>query len=313
MPIAGSSWSVDRLLTSGEAAGRRYAGSPGALLGRLGVRLGSRLVASRAAKQFAQVRRFCLFVGPSRSGTTLVGSLLDAHPNACIATELDALGYLRRGYSRGQLFVLLRANAATNARRGNEWTGYRYRVPGQWQGRSQRLQVVGDKKAAYTLSTLLGDGQPSPEEARPGISFELIDRVRKVAAVPIRFLHIVRNPFDVIASKHQRDPRVGLQARANHHFSRAAALSALRDGLSPHEFLDVHLEALITDPRRELARLCDFLDLEPSEGYLDACASVVAPSPNRQRDSIDWPREMVARMEAQMREQPHLADYSFAN
>ena len=38
------------------------------------------------------VKHIILFVGHDRSGTTLVGSLLDAHPNIVVANEYDAIG-----------------------------------------------------------------------------------------------------------------------------------------------------------------------------------------------------------------------------
>jgi hypothetical protein len=41
--------------------------------------------AEEHADPFADVHAFCLFVGYSRSGHSLVGALLDAHPGITIA------------------------------------------------------------------------------------------------------------------------------------------------------------------------------------------------------------------------------------
>jgi hypothetical protein len=46
-------------------------------------------------KLFDQVQSYCMFVGHPRSGHTLIGALLDAHPHIVIAHELNALRYVR--------------------------------------------------------------------------------------------------------------------------------------------------------------------------------------------------------------------------
>src|SRR5690349_19736467 len=57
-------------------------------------------------ERFAEVERFCLFVGCNRSGTSLVASLLNAHRNAVIAHEFHVLPAMRAGHMRDDLFRL---------------------------------------------------------------------------------------------------------------------------------------------------------------------------------------------------------------
>src|SRR5262245_36859172 len=66
-------------------------------------------------RTFAAVETFCLFVGYPRSGHSIIGSLLDAHPNAIIADELDALKYVQAGFNQNQLFYLLLRNSRQSA------------------------------------------------------------------------------------------------------------------------------------------------------------------------------------------------------
>ena len=303
---------VDRFLRRAGRAARRHGGAPGAALGRRAMRLHSKWMGWRHRRDFNDVRRFCLFVGRARSGTTLIGSLLDAHPNACIATELGALNYVQSGWSRPQLFALLRRNAAVAAQRGNEWTGYSYQVPGQWQGRYARLRVIGDKQAAGTLRALVVGDRHAPLDSRPPASSpDLLDRLRALVGVPLRFVHVIRNPFDQMASAFHRLPDVTLEELARRNFLWVEMLKELRERLSPDELLDVYHEDVIADPRRELTRLCRFLDLEASDSYLDACAAVVSPAPHRQRESVEWPPGVVDSFEQRLREYPYLAHYSF--
>jgi len=50
---------------------------------------------SKSSKRvFSDVKRFLLFIGYSRSGSTITGSIIDAHPNACISYEINF--YIRK-------------------------------------------------------------------------------------------------------------------------------------------------------------------------------------------------------------------------
>lgn len=280
--------------------------------GRIGERLRLSLSGWRHRRDFQKLQRFCLFVGRGRSGTTLIGSLLDAHPNACIATELDVLRYVERRYSQRQIFALLRANAEEEAARGNEWTGYQYAVPGQFQGSSERLTVIGDKKAARTLRGLVVGNRERSLDSRPEIPLpDALDRLRGVVGLPLRFVHIVRNPFDQMASTIRHRPGGSLQERARNHLLWAQMFTELRACLPEDEMIDVYHEDVIADPMGQLRRLCGFLGLEASDEYLEACASVVAPAPQRQRDSVEWPADFVAQFERGLAQYDYLARYSF--
>jgi hypothetical protein len=105
-------------------------------------------------KPFRAVRSYCIFIGYPRSGHSLVGSLLDAHPNIVIAHELDALKYMNAGFSRGQILNLIVDRSRIFTKQGRVWTGYSYRVPGQWQGNHRDLRVIGDKNG-WEIDTFL--------------------------------------------------------------------------------------------------------------------------------------------------------------
>ena len=76
-----------------------------------------RVRARRHRDDFAAVRTFLLFVGHPRSGHSLVGSLLDAHPDVVVSHELDALEVRRRRLPPRPA-VHARARALEGQRRG---------------------------------------------------------------------------------------------------------------------------------------------------------------------------------------------------
>ena len=151
----------------------------------------SSALSARRNPSFSDLESFCFFIGYSRSGHTLIGTALNAHPEVVISHELDAVRYVRHGFRRAQLFSLILQRDQHFGTMGRTWSGYTYDIPDQFQGRYVRLRVLGDKRARS--SALQIAGQP-----------HLLDRLRREVGVPIKVLHVTRNPFDNIATEARR-------------------------------------------------------------------------------------------------------------
>ncbi len=264
---------------------------------RAGAFLSTYLRARAAGPTFDDVRTVCLFLGYPRSGHSLVGSLIDAHPNAIIAHELNALDYVARGFSRTQLYLLLLDNSRRFARRGRRWSGYDYAVPGQWQGRYARLEVIGDKKGGGTTKSL----RRSPE---------LLDRLRSVVVVPVRFIHVIRNPYDNISTMARRSRR-SLEKTIEAYFGLCRTVADVKTRLDPGSVFDLRYEALITDPAARLRDLCGFLGLEVTAAYLDACAAIVFGAPRQTRFDLPWPAAALRTVADRIAQFPMLTGYAY--
>ena len=94
------------------------------------------------------VESFVLFVGYPRSGHSLVGAILDSHPEIIIPHEFDLLTKFNRFFndpneeSRGRrlrifskLHTVSRRQAMFGNRSPNYTLGYSYHIPGSWQGK----------------------------------------------------------------------------------------------------------------------------------------------------------------------------------
>ncbi len=253
-------------------------------------------MAPRYRDVFGQVKSFVLFIGYPRSGHSLVGSLLDAHPDAIMAHEANALKALRYGFSRNQIFCYLLKDSMRFTEKGRVSTGYSYLVPGQWQGRFRELRVIGDKFGDFTVTALV---------RRPW----LLDALREKVKVPVKFLHIVRNPYDNITTIFRRGghhPRTFAES-IEYYFTLAEGAARIKERIPAQDLLEIRLEDVIASPAEHLKRCCAFLDLVPDEEYLKACASIVFKSPKKTRCEIEWPAESVARVKERADRLPFLA------
>jgi hypothetical protein len=251
---------------------------------------------------FDGVGAYCMFIGYPRSGHSLIGSLLDAHSEAIIAHELDALKFVEAGVDRDRLYYLLLDNSQRFARRGREWTGYAYKVSCQWQGRFDKLQIIGDKKGGR--STLRLADNPN-----------LLHLLQKTVATDVKLIHVVRNPYDNVATmyKHSLGHKYATALRTviEDYFSRCETNADLKKQLENETVLDVRHESFVDNPKSSLRELCRFLGIGYDKAYLEGCASIVFKSPHKSRYDIEWDAASLAAVRNGIRKFDFLKGYSY--
>lgn len=250
----------------------------------------------RHARDIEAIQRFCLFVGYPRSGHSIVGALINAHRRAVIAHELNAPEMVLAGCSREDLFTAVLGRAIWFNVRGNRGV-YPFQVPGQWQGRFQELRVAGDKRGGAVVRTIMDHP-------------DFLDRLRALIGMPLKLIHVVRNPYDNIAAISIRQD-MDLPEAADFYFRHAAVTAELDRTLPPAEWLTLRHEALLADPRAALLSLCEFLDLDAPADYLDDCCSIVFAGPTRTREKVSWTPALLDAVARRSSRVPFLADYSF--
>lgn len=296
-----------------ESAGfRRWARSPA---GRLvlgsslvaGVKEAVRRRAIAAARrqfpdQFADLRTCFLFVGHTKSGGTLLGSLLDAHPLVMCSDELGLARILIARRDADAAFRLVARNSAREARRGRVTSRrldpYAFQVPGQSQGAADSPVAVGDSRAGPTTRLLA---------ARPGS----LDELRAVLeTVSLRLIQVVRNPFDPIAVMVVRGGRDIHDAIADYR-GQCDRVSDLMAHMPEGSAITVRYEDLVEDLPSVLAGVCQFLGVEADASYVAACRTVVETVPRRDRDRIAWDPSSVAAVESVIECYDFLRGYRF--
>lgn len=252
-------------------------------------------------EDFETVENYCMFIGHGRTGHSLVGSLLNGHPEVVISHELDALRLLDRArvpVTQNQLFAAILQRDAEFTELGREWTKYSYDITDTDQGEFDRLRVIGDKKGGASTRRL-------------GYSPELLGTLRETISVPLRVIHVVRNSFDTIASR-RKMKQIWADYGIEKYFANADNVELVTEMLEDDELLRVHHEDLIADTPGVMERLCSFLGVEPAEEYLTACDEFVFDSPKQTRHEVEWTDGEIERIERKNAEYDWLARYSFA-
>jgi len=195
-----------------------------------------------------------------------------------------------------ELIRAIKYNSYYFQRFGRANTGYDYVVPGQYQGLCRGLTYAGDKNGNGT-SVLLA--------RHP----DLIDGLLSESPYPLRFVHVVRNPLDMAATKALRSGTSTTDATRRVLANIAAVADLKRRLPAGADLVDVSLEELIERPEETLRKLLAALELTSPPGYAEACARVVASGVHRSREQVGWDPGAVERLRAAIREQPFLARY----
>ena len=252
------------------------------------------------------VQLFLMFIGWPRSCHSIIGSMLDAHPNMIVAHEYFLFDKMvqneQLSLNRTRLFSRMYRNSYNSIQQkgwrnlNNNKKGYSLNINGSWQGKFSHLKVIGDKSGGRTVMEYIENSAKFRRLYR-----QLVDSV----GVPIRMLHIVRNPLDMIATAalYSGSTESGKKARATptkRYRNNLVLKQSVSDvvsiargimrmvpdvGLSP---LEVHCEDLIADPAKTISHICQFLDVECSADYLQMCVDNTFKNVSESRHLVNW-------------------------
>lgn len=237
---------------------------------------------------------FALVVGNARSGSTLVGAMIDAHPEMACANESAASALLWRDRDRDAIIAELNSNIARNRAEGRPSEGYRYGVEGG-AGDAAAVRVLGDK--IYNPTLLMLHGNP-----------RLLPSLAERMGCPVRIVHVLRNPLDAIATMHRRSGEP-VADRLRWYFMHLDAAAALEARVGGEGWLDLRLEDLIAEPDVWLTRLAALFGRDGPETYLAACRDRLFDAPRRTRDKAEWSAADLETLRRRARDYPLLAPY----
>lgn len=276
------------------------------------------------------IERFVLFMGHHRSGSSILGAMLNSHPEIVISHEVPLLQELTNSdvLEKGRIVRRI----MERDRQVREWTsppygmmgGYTYAVNTQWQGKYSRLRIIGDKNSVAVTNWMYS----SPA---------LLDSLRHVMGVPISVFFTYRNPYDIVAAEWLRvlrnergnaaiprsfldfNPPDTEKPQIEQDFissgSRQIAMSRkilkVLTLFSEAEIFPIKHEDFIAFPKENLRRACEFLGVECTEEYLEACAAISYSSPHQTRFKVRWTPEQKAQVDEAVRTYPWFEGYTY--
>lgn len=251
-------------------------------------------------RSFSKLKCFVLIVGNARSGSTLLGSILDAHPNAIVANETSASANFWRGLNRHDILDEIYFNSIKNRISGRMSEGYEYSIQQKVFDESD-IFVMGDK--VWNPATLLLHGK-----------YALLGSLEELVEAPIKIIHPIRNPFDVISTMHMRS-KAPIPDRILWYFMHCDAVWAIRDHCQKATFMDVYHEKLILSPDQIISDICDFVGVQSKVDHIESCKSLLFNEPKQTRFNNTWDKkdkeDIVNRMSQYVfLEQYALEDYS---
>jgi hypothetical protein len=241
------------------------------------------------------MRYFVLVIGNARSGSTLLGSILDAHPCAIVANETVGSANFWRDMDRPRILGEIAESSRRRRLSGRVSEGYRYLIPAAAK-EMPRILVMGDK--VWNPATLMLHGD-----------YSLLNRLERILGVPIKIIHCIRNPFDVIATMHARS-KAPVIDRAHWYFLHCSAALAVRQKWEPDRYLDFHHESTFDNPDQAIAGLCRFLELPVDKSHIQASKALLFPQLRTTRRNLAWEPAMVRMITSRMGEFDFLGRYA---
>lgn len=256
-------------------------------------------------KAFEELPVYAMFIGYPRSGHSLVGAILDAHPNVVMAHELNVLRYLEKGENRDLIFGRLIAKSRLFHQVDAKWEGYSYAIPDQYQGKFQELKVIGDKKGGSTTRLLNNN-------------IHLLNRLNEFGK-KLKLIHVIRNPFDNIATRALKIYGTSnnitpekLNTVVEQHLDDIKTIKKLKLN-QDLDIFDLKSEQLIQQPEFVISKLCDFLHIDPDPQFLESCQMIIFDKPNITRYKIEWTDLLKIKISSAIKETSFLNDYSYSS
>jgi hypothetical protein len=273
------------------------------------------------------VQKFVLFVGYARSGHSIIGSILDAHPNIVISHEYSILQQwiTTSKQNKNRLFVFngIYNNSCYNSKWGKRRPmalskGYTLHIGGTWQGRyrDNHILIIGDKSGGMTASVYRTYHYNFPK-----IYHEFRDSLK----VPILTIHAIRNPYDNIATmllynnkikktdvSHDQPYTnlVGLRKHIDSYFRKVQRVVKMINRLNL-TVIEIHNDDLINDPTFVIKNLCKKLEITCSDGYINTCSNAVFNGISRTRYLVKWTPETVDSVREKSKKYFFLKNYTY--
>lgn len=156
-------------------------------------------------------------------------------------------------------------------------------------------------------------------------NFDILEDIRRTLTVKLKFIHVIRNPFDNIATKLLRNLDVREMAEiSTFKASNATLLDEIIDNFfakvqsakrlkryGKFEVLDVYSHEVISKPRKILQTLCNFLEVTCYADFVESASKLLYAKPSLTRHAVAWTSKQKAKIMKEMSKYSFLERFSF--
>ena len=176
-----------------------------------------------------------------------------------------------------------------------------------WQGRYLEIIAIGDKLGGRT-SLLIKDNP------------ELLNKLLTTIGKSLKFIHVIRNPFDTITTMAKRFlekeapcksiESLDLLPFIKAYLDRADVVMKLKN-TGNYEIFDMYHEDFIKNPQESLTELLHFVGVDPFDDYCKNCSEIVYQNPHESRFEAKWNKEIITFVESKIQDYEFLRRYTF--
>ena len=159
---------------------------------------------------------------------------------------------------------------------------------------------------------------------------EKFEKFKSLVKVPVYFLHVIRNPYDTIATycNYLLKNKFSLKIIKYHGYKNEqeknsiilkAVIRYIDDlchqvqSVSKEEkVLKIYHENYVLQTHSVLSEICSFLEVGTTEDYLSDCSAIVNDKPKKTRFDIDlWGKNSITLVEEMINKYDFLQEYQF--
>ena len=123
----------------------------------------------------------------------------------------------------------------------------------------------------------------------------LLEKVQKVSKAKLKIIHVICNPYDNISTlvlhqvkRKNQDLTVKLFKEKSELYLRKVKTNDRLKIHLPEAVVDVRLEDVIANPKKELRRICNYLEISYTEEYIENSASIIWKKTNKSRHNLPF-------------------------
>lgn len=230
------------------------------------------------ASSLRNLRGIVSFLSFSGCGHSLLSSMIDAHRNAIVSREQLLLNKLYLGrIDKDKMLkaAIVSSGKYTQLGRFHKGSNTSHLVPNQSNGVSSDIHILGDKHGFGVVAYINGCS-------------DYLSRLNSILMLPIYFIHMQRNPLDVIAHTRKFETRHSISMIAKKVESKFLLLREALKKVGKSNYLTVSYEELVNHCDDTLIKILDFLHLDSYKGFTADCAKIVDKSKVNEWDDVNW-------------------------